>query len=273
LNTTLAQRLVEQTRIYTALKGVRGRKPVDLMALEALLVRFSQLVLDQPAISEIDINPLVASADGLVALDARIVLYDKKTKLAQVPKPAIRPYPSEYISTWLSDDEEKVTFRPIRPEDEPLMAKFHERLSDRSVYLRYFHSMTLESRVRHERLVRVCFGDYDRELVLVAETHNAVNGPQGIVGVARISRNQGDQDAEIAVIVCDEWQRSGLGSELLKRIVQIAKREKIRVINAEVLRDNVGMQTIMKRTGFRLKLIDSSGSMRATLDLADGLRA
>ncbi|HWF92910.1 MAG TPA: bifunctional acetate--CoA ligase family protein/GNAT family N-acetyltransferase, partial [Terriglobales bacterium] len=273
LNTTLAQRLIEQTRIYTALQGVRGRKPVDLMALESLLVRFSQLVLDQPAISEIDINPLVASADGLVALDARIVLYDKKTKLAQVPKPAIRPYPSEYISTWLSDDEEKVTFRPIRPEDEPLMAKFHERLSDRSVYLRYFHSMTLESRVRHERLVRVCFGDYDRELVLVAETHNAVNGPQGIVGVARISRNQGDQDAEIAVIVCDEWQRSGLGSELLKRIVQIAKREKIRVINAEVLRDNVGMQTIMKRTGFRLKLIDSSGSMRATLDLADGLRA
>lgn len=273
LNTTLAQRLMEQTRIYAALKGVRGRKPVSLAALEALLVRFSQLVLDQPAISEIDINPLMASADGLVALDARIVLHDGKTNLKKVPKSAIRPYPSEYVSTWLSDDGEKITFRPIRPEDEPLMVKFHENLSDQSVYLRYFHSMTLESRTRHERLVRVCFGDYDRELVLVAETHNAINGPRGIVGVARISRNQGDQDAEIAIIVCDEWQRSGLGSELLKRIVQIARRERIRLIRAEVLRDNIGMQTIMRRTGFRLKLLDSSGSMRATLDLADGLRA
>ena len=269
LNTTLAQRLIEQTRIYTALRGFRGKKPVDLGALEALLVRFSQLVLDQPAISEIDINPLIASADGLIALDARIVLHDNKTNLGQLPKSAIRPYPSEYISTWLSDDGEKVTLRPIRPEDEALMAKFHETLSDRSVFLRYFHSMSLESRIRHERLVRVCLGDYDRELVLVAETHNALHGPQGIVGVARISRTQGTSDAEIAVIVCDEWQRSGLGSELLKRIVEIARREKVCVIKAEVLRDNIGMQTIMKRIGFRLKLADSAGSMRATLDLTD----
>ena len=273
LNTTLAQRLMEQTRIYSALKGIRGRRPVDLVALEALLVRFSRLVLDQPAISEIDINPLLASADGLIALDARIVLHAKDVDLKQVPKSAIRPYPSQYTFTWLSDDGEKVTLRPIRPEDEGLMAKFHEALSDRSVYLRYFHSMSLGARVRHERLLRVCFGDYDRELVLVAETHNTLHGPKGIVGVARISRTQNTQEAEIAIIVCDEWQRSGLGSELLKRIVQIARQEKIRVIKAQVLRDNIAMQIIMKRIGFRLKFTDSSGSMRATLDLADGLKA
>lgn len=129
--------------------------------------------------------------------------------------------------------------------------------------------MSLGSRVRHERLVRVCFGDYDREIVLVAETHNAFHGSQGIVGVARISRTHGAQDAEMAIIVCDEWQRSGLGSELLKRIVQIARQEKIRVIKAEILRDNVGMQTVMRRMGFRLKLTDGTGSMRATLELAD----
>lgn len=269
LNTTLAQRLMEQTRIHTALKGARGRKPVDLVDLEALLVRFSQLVLDQPTIAEIDINPIMASADGLVALDARIILHDKKMKTEQLPKSAIRPYPAEYISKWCSDDGKTITLRPIRPEDEALMVKFHETLSNRSVYLRYFHSMSLGSRVRHERLVRVCFGDYDREIVLVAETHNAFHGSQGIVGVARISRTHGAQDAEMAIIVCDEWQRSGLGSELLKRIVQIARQEKIRVIKAEILRDNVGMQTVMRRMGFRLKLTDGTGSMRATLELAD----
>lgn len=269
LNTTLAQRLMEQTRIYAALKGIRGRKPVDLVALGSLLVRFSQLVLDQPAISEIDINPLVAAADGLIALDARIVLHDKKLNTEQLPKSAIRRYPSEYISKWSSDDGEKITLRPIRPEDEALMVKFHESLSDRSVYQRYFYSMSLRSRIRHERLVKVCFGDYDHELVLVAETYNALHGPHGIVGVARISRTHGTHDAEVAITVCDEWQRSGLGSELLKRVVQIARQEKIRGINAEVLRDNIGMQTVMKRIGFRLKLADGSNSIRATLDLAD----
>ena len=272
LNTTLAQRLMEQTRIYAALHGIRGRKPVDLVALGALLVRFSHLVLDQPAISELDINPLMASADGLIALDARIVLHDKKTDMKQVPKSAIRPYPSQYTFTWVSDDGGKITLRPIRPEDEALMVKFHESLSNRSVYQRYFYSMSLRSRVRHERLVRVCFGDYDRELVLVAETHNALHSPQGIVGIARISRTHGTSDAEVAIIVCDEWQRRGLGSELLKRVVQIARQEKIRGISAEVLRDNIGMQIVMKRIGFRLKLTDSSNSIRATLDLADGLK-
>src|SRR5262249_40146154 len=156
LNTTLAQRLMEQTQIFKALKGVRGRKPVDLMALAGLLVRFSQLIIEQTDISEIDINPLIASSERLLALDARVVLHNPK-KVTQIPKPAIRPYPTQYVSDWTMKDGQVVTIRPIRPEDEPLMVQFHSTLSDRTVYLRYFASLSLSSRIAHERLLRICF--------------------------------------------------------------------------------------------------------------------
>ena len=173
LNSTLAQRMMEQTRIFTALKGVRGRKPVDLPALESLLVRFSQLVIEQPWISEIDINPLLASPEQFLALDARIVLHPPGTDPDSLPRPAVRPYPSQYVSSWVMKNGTSVLLRPIRPEDEPLMVNFHQTLSDRSVYLRYFYSLSLSSRVSHDRLVRICFVDYDREMAIVAEHRDA----------------------------------------------------------------------------------------------------
>ncbi len=126
LNSTLAQRMMEQTRIFIALKGVRGRKPIDLPALEGLLVRFSQLVVEQPWISEIDINPLLASPERLLALDARVVLHAPGTDPDHLPRPAIRPYPSQYVSSWVMKNGAAVTLRPIRPEDEPLMVEFHD---------------------------------------------------------------------------------------------------------------------------------------------------
>src|SRR5690606_35663430 len=119
----------ETTKIYQALKGVRGRKSVDLVALEHLLVGFSQLVAEQTWIREIDINPLFASADELVALDARVILHDPKTKEEQLPKLAIRSYPTRYVSAWKMKDGKPVTIRPIRPEDEPLLVEFHRTLS------------------------------------------------------------------------------------------------------------------------------------------------
>src|SRR5206468_976341 len=104
LNSTLARRMMEQTKIYTALKGVRGRKPVDLKALETLMVRFSALVAEQRWIKEIDINPLLASPDGLMALDARIVVHGLDVPETEIPKTAIRPYPSRYVSPWTLKD-------------------------------------------------------------------------------------------------------------------------------------------------------------------------
>jgi len=266
LNTTLAQRMMEQTRILTALKGVRGRKPVNLAALESLLVRFSQLVVEQPEIAEIDINPLLASPEQLLALDARVVLHDPALHPDELPKPAIRPYPSQYVSRWTMKDGTEVTFRPIRPEDEPLMVKFHETLSDRTVYLRYFCSLSLSVRVSHERLSRICFVDYDREMALVADQEEQTTGKHRIVGVGRLIRRHARNEAEVAVLVSDQCQRRGLGTELLSKLVQVARDDKLNRLSAEMLGDNLGMQTIFTKLGFRLSFSPDSASITATLD-------
>jgi acetyltransferase len=265
LNTTLAQRMMEQTRIFSALKGVRGRKPVDLGELEKLLVRFSQLVVEQPWISEIDINPLLASSDRLLALDARVVLFGRDMTEDRLPKPAIRPYPAQYVWDWAMKDGTAVTIRPIRPEDEPLMVKFHETLSDRSVYLRYFGSLSLKTRIAHDRLVRICFGDYDRELALVVEI-KGMEGPE-IIGVGRLNRVFGTDEAEVGVIVTDAYQNQGLGAELLRRAIRVAREEGIHALTSEMMADNLSMQVISKGLGFHLHMQDGFASMRARLEL------
>lgn len=266
LNTTLAQRMMEQTRIFTALKGVRGRKPVNMEALEHLLVRFSQLVLEQPWIAEIDINPLLASPERLLALDARILLHGPAVTLDQLPKPAIRPYPLQYVSSWTMKNGNLVTIRPIRPEDEPLMVRFHETLSDRSVYLRYFCSLSLSRRVAHERLLRICFGDYDREIALVAENTNPHTGERRIIAVGRMNKLHARNEAEVAALVSDQYQKLGLGKELFRRVVQIARDEKLSQVSAEVLPDNLAMQVILKRLGFHLRSTEDLTSIRAYLE-------
>jgi len=266
LNTTLAQRLMEQTLVYRALQGVRGRKPVDMEALEGLLVRFSQLVIEQPWISEIDINPLLASPERLVALDARVVLHDANTRPEQLPRPAIRPYPLQYVSSFRMKNGSPLTIRPIRPEDEPLMVRFHETLSDRTVYLRYFGSLSLSTRVSHERLLRICFGDYDRELALVAE-HTDAAGERQIIGVGRLNRLRTGNEAEIAVLVSDHYQGQGVGMELLRCVIAAARQEKISRLVSEMLPDNVSMQVIARRAGFRFEPQMDPSSVHAVLDL------
>ena len=244
LNTTLARRFMEQTQIFKALQGVRGRKPVDLARLERLLVRFSQLVLDLPVIQEIDINPLVASADGLLALDARVVLFPESTDMASIPKPTIRAYPTKYIGKVTLKDGTNLTIRPIRPEDEPAVVKFHSTLSDESVYRRFFTQMKLESRVRHERLTRVCFIDYDRQMGLVAETETE------IVGIGRLAKSPLKNEAEVAAIISDSYQRKGIGRELIARIVRIARDEKLDRLTASVLTENPAMRILLEGQGF-----------------------
>jgi acetyltransferase len=257
---------MEQTQIFQALKGVRGRKPVDLVALERLLVRFSQLVTEQSSIAEIDINPLVASPDRLLALDARIVLHDP-AKEAEVARPAIRPYPTQYVSEWTMKDGRKLVIRPIRPDDEPLMAAFHSTLSDRTVYLRYFASLSLSSRIAHERLLRICFGDYDREIVLVAVHCDPRDKTSCIVGVGRLNKLRARNDAEIAVLICDTFQNHGLGLELLRRVVQVARAEKLSRVSSEIRNDNLAMQIISKRLGFELHACSDPASIEAVLEL------
>jgi acetyltransferase len=267
LNTTLAQRMMEQTKIFTALKGVRGRKAVNIAALEQLLVRFSQLVLEQRSIAEIDINPLLASPERLLALDARIVLHSPAIILDDLPKPAVRPYPLQYVARWTMRDGNQVAIRPIRPEDEPLIKKLHETLSDRSVYLRYFCSLSLSRRVAHERLLKICFGDYDREMALVAELTDPATGERRIIAVGRLSKLHSKNEAEVAVLVSDHYQKLGLGHELLRRVIEVARDEKLTQVSAEMLTDNVAMQVIMRRLGFRVRTGEDMASVRAYLDL------
>ena len=267
LNSTQAQRLMEQTLIYKALKGVRGRKAVDLKALEDLMVRFSQLVVEQPWIAEIDLNPLLASPEGLVALDARVLLHDPRTKAENLPKPAIRPYPAQYVAPFVMKDGTEVTLRPIRPEDEPLMRTFHETLSDRSVYLRYFSSMSLRSRVAHERLARICLVDYDRQIALVADRFDPASGEHSILGVGRLIKIRGKNEAEVAILVSDQWQNQGLGRELLRRCLRVARDEKVGSVSAEMLRDNLWVQSMFQKAGFRLGFLANSESVKAVLNL------
>ncbi|HUP04324.1 MAG TPA: bifunctional acetate--CoA ligase family protein/GNAT family N-acetyltransferase, partial [Bryobacteraceae bacterium] len=253
LNSTLARRMMEQTKIYKALKGVRGRKPVDMAALETLMVRFSSLAAEQRWIKEIDINPLLASPDGLIALDARVVVFGPEVKESDIPKTAIRAYPSRYIAKWTMKDGTPVCIRPIRPEDEPTMVKFHETLSERSVYLRYFHLMNLEQRITHERLTRICFIDYDREMALVAERRNPETGDAEILAVGRMTKVHGTNDGEVAVLVSDTWQGRGLGKELLSRLMVVGADEKLSKLTADILPDNRDVMRICEKLGFTLK--------------------
>ncbi|NET47064.1 bifunctional acetate--CoA ligase family protein/GNAT family N-acetyltransferase [Okeania sp. SIO2B3] len=267
LNTTLARRMIEQTKIYQALKGVRGRKAVDLAALEKLMVKFSQLVVEQPWIKEIDINPLLASSERLIALDARVVLHDKSVGVEKLPSPAIRPYPTQYIKPWQMKNGAEVTIRPIRPEDEPLIVQFHKTLSEESVYLRYFNFLKLSRRIAHERLTRICFIDYNREMALVVDYKNPETGNHEILGAGRLSKSHGVNEAEFAMLVSDPYQRQGLGTELLLRLVQIGRDEQLEGIVATILADNIAMQRVCEKVGFQLQR--SADLVEAKLTISD----
>ena len=267
LNTTLARRMMERTKILTALQGVRGRPPVDLGALEQLLVRFSHLVVEQLWIKEIDINPLLASPERLLVLDARVIVYAPEISEPEIPPPAIRPYPAQYISSWTAKDGTLLTLRPIRPEDEPLVARFHGTLSERSVSRRYFHAMTLSARTAHERLTRICFTDYNREIVLVADRADCGTGEHEIVGVGRLSKVRGTSEAEFALLVSDRFQGRGLGTALLDRLVQIGRDEKINRISGDILPENAEMKHICAKLGFRLTHTIDEPAIKAVIDL------
>lgn len=253
LTTTLARRMLEKTLLYQGLAA----EGADLAALEQTIVRFGQLIAEQPAISSIDIAPLVLSTDAIYLKTARVRLHAPGKEESRL---AIRPYPAQYTRSWTARNGLEFLLRPIRPEDEPLLVGFHEALSDRTVYMRYLQMLKLEQRVSHERLTRICFNDYDRELALVAETE--VDGERRVVAVARLARlRQHLEQAEVAVVVADAWQGVGLGSELLRRLVDIGRQEKVKRLWADILADNSKMQRLCESLGFRIHREDLSDSV------------
>ena len=235
----------------------------DLAGLEQLLVHFSQLVAEQRWIKELDINPLLASPQGLLALDARVVIHegDDETTL---PRLAIRPYPAQYEAPWVMKDGSPVLIRPIRAEDEHLMYDFHASLSERTVAMRYLSAFGLDERVTHERLARMTHNDYDREIALVAEGEQ--DGRKSILGVARLSKLHGTEDeARFTMLVSDAFQGRGLGREMLQRILQVGRDEKIKQIIALMSPDNEVMQKLFREMGFTSFELDPENNMIKTV--------
>ncbi len=248
LNTSLACHMIHETMIAKALGGVRGWKPIDIDVLAALLVRFSELVAEQPRIAEIDINPLLASPERIIALDARVVLHPTTVADRDLPRLAIRPYPHEYIRPVTTDDGIAFTVRPIRPEDEPAVAAWHASLSEATVRARYGKDRPLSERTAHERLTRICFADYDRQFALVAEAPGP-DGPE-IAGVARVSRVHASNDRTLTMSVADRWQGRGIGAELVRGAVQVARGEQVARLLAEFTPDNARMHELLASEGF-----------------------
>jgi acetyltransferase len=268
LTTTLARRMMESTRVYTALKGVRGRKPVNLAELEQILVRFSQLIAEQPLVKELDINPLIASSEQLLALDARVMLHDGASGTGT--RLAIRPYPSQYVSHWTAKDGSAITFRPIRPEDEPLIVEFHQTLSDRSVYLRYMTPMLLSERAAHRRLARICHGDYDREMTLVAEldaSNGKETGKPRILAAGRLTKMHEVNRARFSVLVSDCCQGIGVGKEMVRKLIQVSKEEGLEHIETLMMVDNQPMRHICQGLGFSFTPTNEAHILKVEIDL------
>jgi acetyltransferase len=213
LNTTLARRMLERSPLFDGLHRLGVRGVVDLAAIEAALIRLSQLVVEQPTIREVSINPLLTSAEGTFAAAAYIALNGSQANDWDVGMPVFRPFPVQYVSTWTTRWSETVTIRPIRAEDELLMVDFHRRLSESAVHLRYFQVVNLARRTAHEALTRVCFVDYDREMVLVAERRGTDLAERQILAIASLTKLSRRNDAEVAVLVADDFQRHGVGTE------------------------------------------------------------
>jgi acetyltransferase len=172
-------------------------------------------------------------------------------------------------------DNTPIMIRPIRPDDEPAMVRFHETLSERTVHLRYFAPLKLSRRVAHERLVRIVFGDYDREMVMVVERLGVTPANREILGVGRLSKQRGPgpdgggaAEAEFAVLISDRWQNRGLGTRLLEHLLKVAKDERIARVTATIMNENKEMQRLATKLGFTLTHDGRDGTLHAAVTLA-----
>jgi acetyltransferase len=250
LNERLARRMLESLRIRPLLHGFRGRRGVDIDRLVEVLMRFSYLIAEIPAIAELDVNPLLVTSDGATALDARVVL-DRETAIAN-PRPyshlAIRPYPEEYMREVSLRDGTRVLLRPIQPEDEPMWHELLKNCSERSIWLRFRY---LFKETTHEMATRFCFIDYDRTMAIVAEVETG--GKRQLVGVGRLVADADHREAEYAVLVADAWQGRGLGTLITDFCFEICSTWGIDRVYAETTADNQRMQRILRRHKFETK--------------------
>ncbi|MGQ0635105.1 MAG: bifunctional acetate--CoA ligase family protein/GNAT family N-acetyltransferase [Planctomycetaceae bacterium] len=250
LNERLAHRMLSGLRSWPLLQGYRGRPRADLDRLIETLIRLSYLVAHHPEISEFDVNPLCVSADEVLALDGRVVI-DRRV-LEHPVRPfahlAIRPYPEEFVRRDVLADGRPVTFRPIRPEDEPLWLELVAACSPETLHARFHY---LFKSPTHEVASRFVFLDYDRELAIMAEIED--EGRKRFVGVGRLAADANHDTAEYAVLVADAWQNQGLGLKLIDNCLDIARCWGVKRIVAETTLGNPRMISIFETRGFRVE--------------------
>jgi acetyltransferase len=244
LNMRLAHDLIAQTRVSGVLHGYRNLPPADLDAIALTLIKVAQLVTDFAEIIELDINPLLADQDGVIALDARI----RVAAAAAVPERrlAIRPYPKELEEEIKLTGGRTLLLRPIRPEDEPMLIAAFHKLSPENVRLRFFAPV---KELTHETAAGLTQIDYDREMALVL-TDRDRPGAAELYAVARFSTDPDQEKAEFAITVRDDVTAKGFGPLLLRRLTDYGRERGIGEIFGHVLRENSAMLAICRALGF-----------------------
>ena len=265
INQTLANMLMQDTKVYKMLQGFRGKPAADFEGLEEILVNFSNLVVDFPEIAEIDINPLAISNGKASALDARIIIDKDYDATGRWPYPhlIITPYPTKYTTPWQLSDGTEVLLRAIRPEDEPAEHEMLSTLSQETLRTRFFSTI---KDISHEWLILFCNIDYDRHMAIVAEMEE--KGKKSMIGVARLIMNQDLTSGEVAVLVQDRFQGKRLGSKLVEMLIEIARERGLEDVRADVLTENESMLNVFKRLGFTTHWVPG-GTSEAVLKLKE----
>ena len=263
LNTTLARKMMAETKVFQLLKGYRNQPGVNLKVLEEILLLFSQLMIDFPQLTEIDINPLILTQKEAFILDARI-MFDK-SKLDKKFEPhqhlVISPYPKKYELLWHLKDGREILFRPIKPEDEPLWLDMFQSFSEEAILYRFFQII---KETPHEVRVRYCNIDYDREIAIVPVIKEG--NTTKILGVGRLITEPDGKTGEIAFIIRDGWQGLGLGTKLVDYVIEIAPEIGIKKIIAIILQENYRAIKLVEKMGFKLKH-QNDGTVTGTLNL------
>jgi acetyltransferase len=266
LNLNLARDLVSRTRVARLLRGARGHVPIDMHALGLALMQVAQMVVDIPDIVEMDINPLLASDKGVLALDARIRIIAATGDVAA--RLSIRPYPRELEEPFTLTSGRPVLLRPIRPEDEPEHYAFISKLTPSDVRFRFFDTVR---DVPHSEMARFTQIDYDREMAFIATAER--DGGNETLGVVRVMTDPDNHRAEFAVVVRSDLSGQGLGHRLLDKMIAYCRSRGTRTLVGQVTADNTRMLELAGNLGFSRRAISGEGVVEVALDLPTSARS
>lgn len=244
LDRVLARSLIHQTAVARLLAGYRDQPPADQDALSETLVTIGQIAVENPEITELDINPLFADNTGVIALDARIKVAPFTGNPAD--RLAIRPYPAELETTLHLSGGEGIPVRPVRPEDAPALRTMIDKTDSEDIRLRFLSSMR---RLPEQFAARLTQIDYEREMALAAL--DPVDG--SIIGVVRLAADADRQRAEYGVLVRSDRKGTGLGYALMQYLIEYARSQQIGCLFGDVLVENTRMLQICREQGFTVK--------------------